>query len=70
MYVVLLTNVEEAGYSSLTAVQCQTIPAALHGRDLLVQATTGSGKSMTMNPPPPPPPINIDPINNEYDRLD
>lgn len=42
MYVVLLTNVEEAGYSSLTAVQCQTIPAALHGRDLLVQATTGS----------------------------
>ena len=37
-------NVERAGYARLTAVQRQTIPAALEGRDLLVQATTGAGK--------------------------
>jgi ATP-dependent RNA helicase DDX59 len=42
---VLRGNVE--GYSRLTAVQRQTIPAALTGRDLLVQATTGAGKSFS-----------------------
>ena len=35
-------------YSRLTVVQRQTIPAALTGRDLLVQATTGAGKCMNI----------------------
>ncbi|CAI8006463.1 Probable ATP-dependent RNA helicase DDX59 [Geodia barretti] len=42
---VLRGNVED--YSRLTVVQRQTIPAALTGRDLLVQATTGAGKSFS-----------------------
>ncbi|MBP6563620.1 MAG: DEAD/DEAH box helicase [Neisseriaceae bacterium] len=35
----------EAGYTSPTPVQLQSIPAALEGKDLLVSAQTGSGKT-------------------------
>ena len=38
-------NLQEAGYSVMTPVQMQTMPAVLMGRDVLVSATTGSGKS-------------------------
>jgi superfamily II DNA/RNA helicase len=37
--------IEALGYATPTAVQAQSIPAALEGRDLLVSAQTGSGKT-------------------------
>jgi len=36
---------EAAGYTEPTAVQAQAIPAALAGRDLIVSAQTGTGKT-------------------------
>lgn len=41
----LLQNVEAAGYDMPTPVQMQAIPAALTGKNLLVSAETGSGKT-------------------------
>lgn len=41
----LQENLEAAGYDSPTPVQMQAIPAALSGRDALVSAETGSGKT-------------------------
>eukprot|EP01018_Ginkgo_biloba_P034718 Gb_22571 [translate_table: standard] len=41
----LKENLESAGYSIPTPVQMQTIPAALKGRNILVSADTGSGKT-------------------------
>ncbi|KAL3681369.1 hypothetical protein R1sor_024325 [Riccia sorocarpa] len=42
----LLENLEIAGYESPTPVQMQVIPAALKGRDILVSAGTGLGKTV------------------------
>ena len=41
----ILTALEEAGYEEPTSVQAEAIPAALAGKDLLVSAQTGSGKT-------------------------
>lgn len=41
----LQENLEAAGYDTPTPVQMQAIPAALRGRDALVSAETGSGKT-------------------------
>ena len=41
----LLKALADSGYSEPTAVQSQTIPAALAGRDLMVSSQTGSGKT-------------------------
>lgn len=41
----LQENLEAAGYETPTPVQMQAIPAALAGRDALVSAETGSGKT-------------------------
>lgn len=41
----LLHNIEAAGYEMPTPVQMQAIPAALMGKNMLVLADTGSGKS-------------------------
>ncbi|KAK1319516.1 DEAD-box ATP-dependent RNA helicase 41 [Acorus calamus] len=41
----LQQNLELAGYDIPTPVQMQAIPAALSGRDLLVSAATGTGKT-------------------------
>ncbi|MEO1766167.1 DEAD/DEAH box helicase [Thiobacter aerophilum] len=41
----LLNALTAAGYQTPTAVQAQTIPAALEGHDLLVSSHTGSGKT-------------------------
>ncbi|XP_020227106.1 DEAD-box ATP-dependent RNA helicase 41 isoform X1 [Cajanus cajan] len=41
----LLHNIEAAGYDMPTPVQMQAIPAALTGKNMLVLADTGSGKS-------------------------
>ncbi|KAK3232153.1 hypothetical protein Dsin_004034 [Dipteronia sinensis] len=41
----LIQNIEAAGYDMPTPVQMQAIPAALSGKNLLVSADTGSGKT-------------------------
>ncbi|XP_040993630.1 DEAD-box ATP-dependent RNA helicase 41 isoform X1 [Juglans microcarpa x Juglans regia] len=41
----LLQNIDTAGYDMPTPVQMQAIPAALIGKNLLVSADTGSGKT-------------------------
>lgn len=41
----LLATVENAGYTTPTPIQAQTIPLLLKGRDVLGQAQTGTGKT-------------------------
>jgi ATP-dependent RNA helicase RhlE len=41
----LLELIRKAGYTSMTAVQEKSIPEALKGKDLIVSAQTGSGKT-------------------------
>ena len=38
-------NLKEAGFTDMTPVQIQVIPAVMSRRDLIVSSTTGSGKS-------------------------
>ncbi len=45
----VLANLCEREYVRPSPVQMQTVPAALAGRDLLVCATTGSGKSESVH---------------------
>ena len=41
----LTKAVADSGYDTATEVQTQAIPPALEGRDLMVSASTGSGKT-------------------------
>lgn len=41
----LLASVETLGYSQMTPIQEQSLPAMLEGRDVIAQAQTGSGKT-------------------------
>ncbi|WP_367103156.1 DEAD/DEAH box helicase [uncultured Psychrobacter sp.] len=41
----ILSALERSGYTSPTPIQAQAIPFALEGRDLLLSAQTGSGKT-------------------------
>ncbi len=41
----LLKSVTDSGYTTATEVQMQAIPPALAGKDLMVSASTGSGKT-------------------------
>ena len=41
----ILTALERSGYTNPTPIQAQAIPFALEGRDLLLSAQTGSGKT-------------------------
>ena len=41
----LLQSIAKGGYTAPTAVQAQTIPHALDGKDVLAQSKTGSGKT-------------------------
>jgi ATP-independent RNA helicase DbpA len=41
----LLSNLDTLGYNQMTAIQAQSLPAVLEGRDLIAQAKTGSGKT-------------------------
>src|SRR5450631_205127 len=40
-----LANLAQLGYERMTPVQAASLPLALAGRDLVVQAETGSGKT-------------------------
>ena len=42
---VLLSALKKAGFAEPTEVQSTAIPAALQGKDLIVSAQTGSGKT-------------------------
>ena len=41
----LLASIESLDYQVMTAIQAQSLPTILNGRDLLAQAKTGSGKT-------------------------
>jgi len=41
----LLTNIKSLDYLAMTAIQAQSLPVVLKGKDLLAQAKTGSGKT-------------------------
>ena len=41
----LLSNIADLGYSSMTAIQAQSLPVILKGMDVIAQAKTGSGKT-------------------------
>lgn len=41
----LLGNLESLGYQSMTPIQASSLPFILHGRDVIGQAKTGSGKT-------------------------
>jgi ATP-independent RNA helicase DbpA len=40
-----MANLKSLGYKAMTAVQAQSLPHVLKGRDLIAQAKTGSGKT-------------------------
>lgn len=40
-----LANLDTLGYHEMTAIQAQSLPPVLEGRDLIAQAKTGSGKT-------------------------
>ncbi len=46
-----LENLQRMGYTSMTAIQQQSLPAALEGRDIRAQAKTGSGKTAAFGIP-------------------
>jgi ATP-independent RNA helicase DbpA len=41
----LLANLAALGYSSMTPIQAQSLPAILQGKDVIAQGKTGSGKT-------------------------
>lgn len=43
-----LTNLNELGYLTMTPVQAAALPAILAGKDVRVQAKTGSGKTAAL----------------------
>ncbi len=47
----LIDNLDTLGYETMTAIQEQTIPVALEGKDLIAQAKTGSGKTAAFGIP-------------------
>ena len=40
-----LANLDALGYTAMTPIQAESLPAVLQGRDLIAQAKTGSGKT-------------------------
>ena len=46
-----LLNLDQLGYSEMTAIQAASLPLALEGKDLIAQASTGSGKTAAFGLP-------------------
>jgi len=46
-----LDNLGQLGYSAMTPIQAASLPLALAGRDLIAQASTGSGKTVAFGVP-------------------
>ena len=46
-----LANLEQLGYVRMTEIQAASLPLALAGRDVLAQASTGSGKTVAFGLP-------------------
>ncbi|MCB1989583.1 MAG: DEAD/DEAH box helicase, partial [Burkholderiaceae bacterium] len=40
-----LSNLQQLGYLQMTPIQAASLPPALLGKDLIAQASTGSGKT-------------------------
>ena len=40
-----LANLQQLGYTQMTPIQAASLPPALLGKDLIAQASTGSGKT-------------------------
>ena len=47
----LLDNLKAIGYQEMTAIQQQSLPLALEGKDLIAKAKTGSGKTAAFSIP-------------------
>jgi len=41
----LLKNLGTLGYKQMTAIQAESLPAILQGKDVIAQGQTGSGKT-------------------------
>jgi len=46
-----LSNLDQLGYTEMTAIQVASVPLALAGQDLMAQASTGSGKTAAFGLP-------------------
>ena len=46
-----LANLDQLGYTEMTAIQAASLPLALAGKDLIAQASTGSGKTAAFGLP-------------------
>jgi len=46
-----LDNLTQLGYTQMTPIQAASLPLALAGRDLIAQASTGSGKTAAFGIP-------------------
>ena len=42
----MLSNLESLGFKSMTAIQAQSLPLILAGKDVIAQGQTGSGKTV------------------------
>ena len=47
----LINNLDTLGYDMMTAIQEQTIPVVMEGKDIIAQAKTGSGKTAAFGIP-------------------
>jgi ATP-independent RNA helicase DbpA len=46
-----IDNLNQLGYTAMTAIQAASLPLALAGKDLIAQASTGSGKTVAFGLP-------------------
>ena len=46
-----LANLTQLGYTQMTPIQAASLPLTLAGRDLIAQASTGSGKTAAFGIP-------------------
>ena len=45
----LLDTIRDLGYQNMTAVQAQSLPIIMTGKDVIAQAKTGSGKTVAFS---------------------